>query len=187
MTDKWNDERVALIVRRRSQATPASMSEIAGELGPGFTRNAVIGKVNRLKQSGAFDDLPVLAAPDVTGQVRAEAAAPAAVERVARRSTPLTKVSDIRMRPMPVEEPALPVGPIQSTFEVNLPETDWFGPFAVNALDAQTCRWPVGDPLRSDFRFCGCSVLASGPYCATHATLAFSGSSRRASSASRAR
>ena len=159
----------------------------AGELGAGFTRNAVIGKVNRLKQAGAFDDLPVA---DVPEEPRAEAVPSAQVERLPRRSTLLPKVADIRMRPTLSAEAVAPepvVPAPQARFEVNLPETDWLGPYAVHSLDAQTCRWPVGDPLRSDFRFCGCRASASGPYCAPHAALAFSRSDRRSSAASRSR
>jgi GcrA cell cycle regulator len=34
------------------------------------------------------------------------------------------------------------------------------------------CRFPIGDPKRSDFRFCGCSrVDDKKPYCAAHMTL----------------
>src|ERR671912_55021 len=45
----WTDERVELLTKLWSDGLSAS--QIAGELG-GITRNAVIGKVHRLKLSG---------------------------------------------------------------------------------------------------------------------------------------
>jgi GcrA cell cycle regulator len=42
----WNDERVETLKRLWNQGLSAS--QIAGELGHGITRNAVIGKVHRL-------------------------------------------------------------------------------------------------------------------------------------------
>ena len=38
---------------------------------------------------------------------------------------------------------------------------------AIVALDAKSCRFPLGDPQDRDFRFCGDPVVA-GPYCARH-------------------
>jgi GcrA cell cycle regulator len=39
-------------------------------------------------------------------------------------------------------------------------------------LKESMCRWPLGDPANSEFRYCG-SPTASGPYCAYHAGLAY--------------
>ena len=43
-------------------------------------------------------------------------------------------------------------------------------PTAVTLLELQphSCRWPIGDPKRSDFRFCGACKIASSPYCEEH-------------------
>src|SRR3954467_4080076 len=46
----WTDERVELLKKLWMEGFSAS--QIAGELGEGVTRNAVIGKVHRLKLSG---------------------------------------------------------------------------------------------------------------------------------------
>lgn len=35
-------------------------------------------------------------------------------------------------------------------------------------LEPHHCRWPIGDPRNSDFRFCGCRRELSRPYCAAH-------------------
>lgn len=39
-------------------------------------------------------------------------------------------------------------------------------------LEPHHCRWPIGDPKQSDFRFCGCDRVAGRPYCDAHSILA---------------
>ncbi len=46
-------------------------------------------------------------------------------------------------------------------------------------LNENTCRWPVGDPLSSDFHFCGADSDENSPYCAFHAKIAFQPISER--------
>jgi GcrA cell cycle regulator len=36
------------------------------------------------------------------------------------------------------------------------------------ALTIDTCRWPVGDPVESDFHYCGELPLIGRPYCDMH-------------------
>jgi len=40
-------------------------------------------------------------------------------------------------------------------------------------LEPHMCKWPIGLPSQSDFRYCGCIRLENGPYCAAHAKIAF--------------
>lgn len=172
MTDKWTDERVALLVRRRTQAIPASMSEIAQELGTDFTRNSVIGKANRLRLAGVF--------------IEGEAASVSTSVPV-RKAQILPKTADIKIKlaaPTPVVASA-PVSPIElkRPAALNLPETDLLGAWAVDMLDATVCKWPIGDPLKSDFRFCGCRANGTGSYCGPHALLAYQPSDRRRAAA----
>ena len=35
------------------------------------------------------------------------------------------------------------------------------------------CRWPIGDPLASDFHFCGRSPRSGAPYCESHCRRAY--------------
>jgi GcrA cell cycle regulator len=42
----------------------------------------------------------------------------------------------------------------------------------VCALTSRTCHWPLGDPARLDFRFCG-SPAVGGSYCDHHRARAF--------------
>lgn len=40
-------------------------------------------------------------------------------------------------------------------------------------LDANDCRWPIGDPRHPDFHFCGAQKLLGRPYCAQHWQMSF--------------
>ncbi len=46
-------------------------------------------------------------------------------------------------------------------------------------LTERTCRWPIGDPLKPGFRFCGAPVNPGVSYCQEHALLAFQQSGPR--------
>jgi hypothetical protein len=35
-------------------------------------------------------------------------------------------------------------------------------------LTSRTCRWPIGDPKRRDFCFCGATSVRGRPYCGFH-------------------
>lgn len=44
-----------------------------------------------------------------------------------------------------------------------------FEPLFAAAREAPTCKWPIGDPLDDDFRFCG-EEATKGSYCEEHAS-----------------
>ena len=46
-------------------------------------------------------------------------------------------------------------------------------------LNEQTCKWPVGDPGKPDFFFCGRKSDVGIPYCAFHARIAYQPSAER--------
>ena len=39
---------------------------------------------------------------------------------------------------------------------------------AIEDQDEPHCRWPIGDPKRGPFGFCGAGRAQWGPYCAKH-------------------
>ena len=45
-------------------------------------------------------------------------------------------------------------------------------PVTVATLTDFTCKWPLGDPKRPGFHFCGRTKAVAGPYCAHHAAIA---------------
>ena len=148
----WTDDRVAILSKLWAEGLSAS--QIAAKLG-GVTRNAVIGKVHRLGLSGRAKPKRKTAKP-----------APR-MARPARKRVPAKR----RAAPRPAPAPA-PV-PLQAK---PLPN----GEFAtILTITEHLCKWPLGDPSSSDFRFCGRSTDKGEPYCKAHAQLAYQPSRRR--------
>jgi len=54
-------------------------------------------------------------------------------------------------------------------------ETDPENMLRVQLLDLKEnmCRWPIGDPQKKGFFFCGLKKAGTGPYCEHHARIAF--------------
>ena len=47
------------------------------------------------------------------------------------------------------------------------------GPKKLLDLEKGDCRWPIGEPRRPDFHFCGAPQIADRPYCELHWRMAF--------------
>lgn len=147
----WTDERVEQL--KTLWAEGLSAAQIANKMG-GVTRNAVIGKVHRLGLSGR--------------------ATPAKPQR--GRSLIADKKEDATMRKAPAPE-----------MKSVIPEPEFIEPIVLESGDRTTvatiknnmCKWPVGDPAKDDFHFCGQSTLSGKSYCAYHAHMAFQPPQRR--------
>src|SRR5207302_618126 len=50
-------------------------------------------------------------------------------------------------------------------------------------LTSSTCRWPFGDPAKSDFHYCGQLPQTGRPYCDTHDRMSYQSASRKKPSA----
>ncbi|ODT73163.1 MAG: GcrA cell cycle regulator [Pelagibacterium sp. SCN 63-23] len=168
----WTDERVELL--KKLWMDGLSASQIAGELGEGVTRNAVIGKVHRLKLSARAK--PTNTAP------RARPAARPAPRRVASPAASMNHISAkpraSMPRPQVIGATALAVSPemeaelyvAPATAELFIPEDKRL---SLLQLNEHTCKWPIGDPLTKDFYFCGQHSLETGPYCEFHSRRAY--------------
>lgn len=164
----WTDERIELL--RKLWSDGLSASQIAGELGQ-ITRNAVIGKVHRLGLAG-----------------RAKASTSSVARPARKLSTHRVGVSGVAgaasgpiARPVMRGNTALKV--------VSLPQDDAYA--VVQELDEDVvipmsqrvtimelregmCKWPMGDPSSTEFRYCGAQGDGGGgPYCAYHARAAY--------------
>jgi GcrA cell cycle regulator len=166
----WTDERVELL--RKLWSEGLSASQIAAQLG-GVSRNAVIGKVHRLKLSsrGRANTAPVRQKKNMhsNGAVKA-APRQATVVRTMPASVGATALQthfhvEPIARPMlrPVENVVVPISRRLQLIQLN----------------ERTCKWPNGDPLTEDFNFCGNESAESGPYCAYHARIAFQPAAER--------
>ncbi len=148
----WTDDRVEILSKLWAEGLSAS--QIATKLG-GVTRNAVIGKVHRLGLSGRV-------------KPKRKTKAPAARTTVTARKRPQVK-RRTTARPAPTPPPI----PLKAK---PLPN----GEFAtILTITEHLCKWPLGDPTSSDFRFCGRGTDKGEPYCKSHAQLAYQPSRRR--------
>lgn len=160
MTDAgvtWTDERVELLKKLWSDGLSAS--QIAAEIG-GVTRNAVIGKVHRLGLSGRGK--AKAAAPQRPRKPTRAPSAPAPIAPAAARSP-------VVLAPPP---PGLVAEPeVEDTVdEVALPVSERV---TIMDLRESMCRWPMGDPTKPEFRFCGARSVTGLPYCSHHSRVAY--------------
>lgn len=158
----WTDERVETL--KRLAADGQSASYIAAAIGGGITRNAVIGKAHRLDvQIG-----------------RAKASTPA--QRLAQRANARRVVRIARER-------RVRLGQIKATIEnvghsralqqaaharaVAVADAAPPQALMVQLLDLEPhhCRWPIGEPGKPGFGFCGCEKATVGSYCQHHQQL----------------
>jgi GcrA cell cycle regulator len=160
-TMAWTDEIVEQLKQHWMEGKSAS--QIASLLGSGLTRNAVIGKVHRLglagrAKSSSLVSRPRRPAPSPSAHRAAAPRIASAAPRITRGATALAlaphALSDAE--PEIFESVVVPM-----SLRVTIVE-----------LKEAMCRWPLGDPSSSEFRYCG-SPAASGPYCAYHGGLAY--------------
>ncbi|WP_112809003.1 GcrA family cell cycle regulator [Ensifer sp.] len=168
----WTDERVEKLKKLWSEGLSAS--QIAAQLG-GVSRNAVIGKVHRLSLPG-----------------RAKAGGTAAATRPKPRpatSAPRAPNFASRVTTRTVTRPAGALV-LKEEVEVDLVaeqdfhvQTDVVVPMSrrleLTQLTERTCKWPIGDPLKEEFHFCGNDSPEASPYCTFHARLAYQPSAER--------
>jgi GcrA cell cycle regulator len=154
----WTDERVEYL--KKLWTDGLSASQIAGELGQGITRNAVIGKVHRLGLAGR--EKTAAASSHAAPRPRVKHTPRAPVQRTATFSVGNTALAVTAetlpvMAPRPVEEVVVPMSERVTLME----------------LRESMCRWPLGDPTTSEFRFCGSKTPGTGAYCAHHSRIAY--------------
>ena len=184
----WSDERVAIL--KKMWLEGSSASEIAKELG-NVTRNAVIGKVNRLGMSNRD-----------TNNLKSGSSTSSATKSVRRGRPPkVNKEEKKRGRPHKLKDPGDFPGTldlkekstISSAKEMRLDEnktklaSDLSEETLQNILKVEmeskkislmelterTCKWPIGDPATDTFWFCGHESEPGKPYCKTHISIAF--------------
>jgi GcrA cell cycle regulator len=144
----WTTERIALLKNRIDAGH--SCGQIAREIG--VSRNAVIGKVNRLGLSH-FKSI-------VGGRPERTVTTKTARPRIVTQQGILRA---LRAAPQlaPVEEVVV------SANRCSLLE-----------LQQWHCRWPINDPGAEDFRFCGNTHVDGLPYCPAHSRMAYRPGSR---------
>lgn len=150
----WNCERVAAL--RRGFDAGLSCSLIAREIG--VSRNAVIGKMNRMGLTRPKDVIVRKLARERT-------------VRLAHPRTPAT------WRP-PRAQPAVVAQ--REMLKAAFPEPPRAEDIPINGrgctlleLGQEKCRWPISSPGADDFCFCGNAPVKGLPYCPGHARMAY--------------
>jgi GcrA cell cycle regulator len=173
----WTDERVELL--RKLWSEGLSASQIAAQIG-GVSRNAVIGKVHRLKLSGR--------GKQTAAQPRAKK--PAQATQSARASSSGRSGSSGGSSRISSHTHAVGATALKADYQVNaiaatvLEFVPALAPPVSKALklvelSERTCKWPIGDPLSVEFNFCGNDSGDAGPYCQFHAKMAYQPASER--------
>lgn len=169
----WTDERVELL--RKLWAEGLSASQIAAQLG-GVSRNAVIGKVHRLKLSGRGR---TTAAPARQKKAATTGGGSSVTKSTARAaSTHRHVTASIGATALQVQFDAEPVARqyLRPVENVVVPISRRL---QLVELTERTCKWPNGDPLTEEFHFCGNDAGENGPYCTYHSRIAFQPASER--------
>jgi GcrA cell cycle regulator len=169
--EAWSSERIELL-KRHFQAG-LSCSQIARELG--VTRNAVIGKMNRLGLSRPKD---VIAAQQAHRRAARLAQAKGPSTSTPRMWRPKSARPNIFAQH---EMLASAFGEPQPR-AAEVPIADGGG-CTLLELGQEKCRWPVSQAGVADFRFCGNTPVKGLPYCMGHARIAYRPSGARRNSA----
>ena len=150
----WTSERIELL--KRCLHAGLSCGQAAREIG--VTRNAVIGKMNRLGLSRP---------KDVIGkQLEQRRTARLARPKTARTWRPkhprLNISAHHAVAAFPRPKPRAEAIPIYDGRGCTLLE-----------LSQMRCRWPISNPGVKDFCFCGNEPIKGLPYCLGHARIAY--------------
>ena len=137
----WNDEKINKLKELWGSGTTAS--QIAEILG-GVSRNAVIGKANRLNLSSKIKNKNVSSDRKFQDSNQEKSTS---AQKLGRKSKFKSLI-------------------IEKDFE---PEN----PKKLEELDESSCKWPIGHPEEKSFYFCGRNSLKDFSYCKLHLLYAY--------------
>ncbi len=167
----WTDERVEKLKKLWSEGLSAS--QIAAQLG-GVSRNAVIGKVHRLSLPGRAKAGGTAAAR--TKRPTSAPRAPNYASRVATRTVARPSGATMLKEEVDIDIDAAAEHETRPASNVIVPMSRRL---ELTELTERTCKWPIGDPLKEEFHFCGNDSPDNSPYCSYHARLAYQPSAER--------
>jgi GcrA cell cycle regulator len=158
MTIDWTPERTNALIALWDEGH--STAEIGRRLG--VTKNAVVGKVHRLR-------LPKRGSPIHGGSGHGgRSEAPVSIHRAPAAPRPQASIA-----PRPVLASAPIVAKPQPLIPTAVYEPMPANVIKLSALTSDMCSWPIGDPGTAGFRFCGRSAVTGKPYCAEHCSIAY--------------
>lgn len=163
-----------------------STSEIGKQLG--MSKNAVVGKLNRLGWNAKASASPASAKKTSTPAKKVVAKTPArktvTESKVKTKTKTVTKktetktvskkkvtVAPAKPKPAP-KQPKAPKEP-KSAKNLAMHQRIIQHSLEMANLKPNQCRWPIGDPDSENFHFCGKTVFTGKPYCYEHCRLAY--------------
>ncbi len=156
----WTDEmveRIRVLIVEKKSASEIAVA-INTEFGTSYSRNAIIGKAHRVK-------LPSFQGYIGWPPVRKAAGSAAHIAKRGRSRPKIKRLANHGNRFVVVESNA--PSPMASTPADDL-EIPACQRRTMMTLTSTTCRWPVGDPAKADFFFCGALVEPKEVYCSGH-------------------
>lgn len=172
-----------------------STAEIGKRLG--MSKNAVVGKLNRLGWNSKAGGVDTKEAPKAAPKKATKAPAPVKKTAAAPKKAAVAPKAAPKKAAAPVKAPAkktaAPAKPAKAA-PVKAEKTKAAAPvkesksssknlamhqriiqhsLGMANLKADQCRWPIGDPDSENFHFCGCQVFVGKPYCYEHCKQAY--------------
>jgi GcrA cell cycle regulator len=161
-TDIWPPARVKALLALLAQGK--SSAQIAKALGKNVTRNAVLGKIHRLKLADKLDAPYKPLKPETPKDDPAVAKVKRVLARQHRASYGFGAAA----------LPTVPVPPreIKATeYDAIDPKTP--GLLRMMELRRHHCRWPLNNALGGEYYFCGDQKVTGRPYCEKHVAIAY--------------
>ena len=164
MSFAWTEDNTKFAIKLWGDCRTAA--EIARELGGGVTRNAVIGKLNRMGFNQHHRDkagIPKQRPSRAKAEPRIrKPSPPRLLERAPKPRTDyrIVQPKSVVMRDVEAIEMVMPPPPPGERI-------------GVMELRPEHCRFPLGDPRSSSFTFCGSKRQSGKPYCAGHLSLTY--------------
>ncbi len=166
-----------------------STAEMGKKLG--MSKNAVVGKLNRLGWNAKATEVEtkkavktkkdektvakknVKAAP-VKKVVEKKSGKKLKTEPVAKKTKESKAVKEnLKAKVVVKEKPIIKTASKKTKKDLALHELLIQHALQMANLKPNQCRWPIGDPDSDDFHFCGETVFAGKPYCYEHCRQAY--------------
>ena len=169
-----------------------STSEIGKRLG--MSKNAVVGKLNRLGWNAKASETKK-AEPAPAEKTKKATAKAAATKKVAAPAKPAAKKSAAPAKKAPAPKATATAKKAAKKESAATPKAAAPAKTATNkksltktlamhqriiqhslemaSLKPNQCRWPIGDPDSENFHFCGEQVFVGKPYCYEHCKQAY--------------
>jgi GcrA cell cycle regulator len=141
----WNEEKVAKLKELWGKHTASEISRIIG----GVTRNAIIGKANRMNLSSKI-------------KARNTSSNQSFQDNLDENNSKQKRGRKSKFQSLIIEKDFEPENPKK-----------------LEELDESSCKWPIGHPEEKSFYFCGRSSLKDFSYCKLHLLYAYQPKGKR--------